>query len=209
MQIRYFAILAAMALWLSGCSGMSEQACLSTDWRTVGFEDGVAGRSPATIGNYRQSCSEYGITPDLAEYRAGHEEGVETFCRAGNGFEIGRRGGTYQGVCPANLEPEFLAAYNEGRQLYEFESAVRNVDSQIASKLKRSEELAGELVTVSATIVAGETTPERRAELLLRVAAIGVEQGQLGKDVEALRIERAQREADLIAYRERIAFAAL
>jgi hypothetical protein len=191
---------------LSGCAGMSEQACLSTDWRTVGFEDGVAGRSPGSIGNY---CADYGITPDLAEYRAGHDAGVQTYCRAGNGFEVGRRGSRYLGVCPADLEPGFLAAYNEGRQLYELEAALLAVDSQIAARMYRSEELANELVVATATIVADGTTPERRAELMLRVAAIGVEQGRIGKEVEALRVERVQREADLVAYRQQVSFAAL
>ena len=46
--------LAAM-LALAGCAGMSEQACLTSDWRTVGFEDGSLGRSEATIGNYRKA----------------------------------------------------------------------------------------------------------------------------------------------------------
>jgi hypothetical protein len=209
MQTRYFLVLGLMAAGLTGCAGMSEQACLSTDWRTVGFEDGVVGRSPATISRYRQSCADYGVTPDLAEYRAGHDEGVRTFCRAGNGFEVGRSGGNYAGVCPADLEPSFLAAYNEGRQLYELEAALLAVDNQIAARMNRSEELAAELVTATSTIVASETTSERRAELMLRVAAIGQEQGRIGKEVETLRIERAQRESELIAYRQQIAFAAL
>jgi hypothetical protein len=75
--------------------------------------------------------------------------------------------------------------------------------------MNRSEELAAELVTATSTIVASETTSERRAELMLRVAAIGQEQGRIGKEVETLRIERAQRESELIAYRQQIAFAAL
>src|SRR5690606_29620226 len=35
---------------LAGCAGMSEQACLVSDWQTVGFEDGAAGRSVSSIG---------------------------------------------------------------------------------------------------------------------------------------------------------------
>lgn len=209
MRIRILAVLAALLAGLQGCAGLSEQACLSMDWQTVGFEDGVAGRSPANIGNYRQSCADYGVTPDLAAYRAGHEAGVETYCRPGNGFEVGRRGASYQGVCPAGLEQGFLASYNDGRRLYELESAVREVDSQIASRLRRSEELAAELVAVSTEVVADETTTERRAALMLRVTAIGQEQGRLGKEVEALRVERVARESELASYREQISFAAL
>src|SRR5262245_9291519 len=55
--------LGAAAYLLAGCSGMSEQACVTADWRTVGFEDGTAGRSEGTIGRYRQQCSEHGVAP--------------------------------------------------------------------------------------------------------------------------------------------------
>ena len=34
------ALLAALAA-LAGCNSMSEQECLATDWRTVGYEDGI------------------------------------------------------------------------------------------------------------------------------------------------------------------------
>src|SRR6188508_963801 len=88
---------AAILLALAGCAGMSEQACLTSDWRTVGFEDGSLGRSEATIGNYRKACAEHGVSPDLAEYRAGHAEGVQTYCRPANGFEVGHSGAAYQG----------------------------------------------------------------------------------------------------------------
>jgi len=209
MRTQHIVVLAVLSATLAGCAGMSEQACLSTDWQTVGFEDGVAGRSPATISRYRQSCADYGIAPDLAEYRAGHDAGVQTYCRPGNGFEVGRSGYQYGGVCPADLEPEFLAAYNEGRQLYELEAALIAVDSQIAARTHRSEDLAAEIVTVTSTIIASETTPERRAELMLRAAAIGQEQGRIGKEIEELRVERSQREADLDAYRRQVSFASL
>src|SRR5262249_31920219 len=46
-------IVPAALLVLAGCAGMSEQACKTSDWRTVGFEDGSLGRSEAMIANYR------------------------------------------------------------------------------------------------------------------------------------------------------------
>lgn len=201
-----FWVLAAIVM-LTGCAGMSEQACLSTDWRSVGFEDGIAGRTAGSIGNYRQSCSRHGVSPDLAAYRAGHEDGVETYCRAGNGFEVGRRGSRYQGVCPANLEGPFLAAYNDGRQLYTLESAVREIESSIAAGHRRTEEITKALVAASVTIIADETTPERRAELLASTAAMAAEKVQIAEDLEDLEVELAFRQSELLAYRQTLAFA--
>ena len=194
-------------LALSGCATMNEQACLVTDWQTVGFEDGAAGRSPASIGNYRQACSRHGVQPDLALYRAGHADGVELYCRAGNGFEVGRRGSRYQGVCPANLEADFLAAYNDGRQLYELEAELRSVENQIAARHRRLEQLTVELAAASAAIIADGTSAVTRAELLLNAAAMAKEQGQIAEELEVLEAERLLREADLAAYQQTLAFA--
>lgn len=199
-------IIAALS-GLAGCATMNEQACLVTDWRSVGFEDGAAGRSVGSIGRYREACARHGIAPDLAEYRGGHAEGVGVFCRVGNGFEVGRRGYQYQGVCPAELEADFLAAYSEGRQLYELESELRAVENQIATRHRRIDELNRELVSASAEIIADGTSAERRAELLLSSAAVAKEQGQISEEITALEQERALREADLSAYRQTLAFA--
>jgi hypothetical protein len=194
-------------LAMSGCATMSEQACLATDWQSVGFEDGAAGRGVTSIGSYRQACTRHGIAPDLARYRAGHAEGVEVFCRASNGFEVGRRGYGYQGICPAELEPSFLGAYTEGRQLNELESELRAVENQIAARHRRSEQLAGELASTSAAIIADGTSATRRAELLLDAAAMAREQDEIADEIASLEAERALREADLYAYRQTLAFA--
>lgn len=186
---------------------MNEQACLVTDWQSVGFEDGAAGRSVTSIGSYRQACTRHGVAPDLAQYRAGHAEGVEVFCRAGNGFEAGRRGYQYQGVCPSSLEPSFLEAYSEGRQLYELESELRAVENQIAARHRRSEQLANDLAGTSAAIIADGTSAVQRAELLINAAAMAKEQGEIADEIEVLEAERVLREADLYAFRETLAFA--
>ena len=207
-SIRAILLVIGLAV-LTGCAGMSEQACLATDWRTVGFEDGVAGRSAGAIGNYRQACADYGLAPDLAEYRAGHDEGVQMFCRAGNGFDFGRRGGRYTGVCPSGLEAGFLTAYNEGYRLYELESSLRSVENQIGARERRTEELAALIASAGVEIVSDETTATRRAELMLSMAAMAKEQGRLGEEIASLRVERVQREAELRAYRQTLVFAAL
>src|SRR5688572_22145552 len=92
--------LGAVAYLIAGCSGMSEQACVTADWRTVGFEDGTAGRSEGSIGRYRQPCSEHGVSHELESHRAGHAGGGRTYCKETNGFAVCHSGAQYQGVCP-------------------------------------------------------------------------------------------------------------
>lgn len=203
--IRALILLAAAGLF-TACAGMSEQACLASDWRTIGFEDGANGRSVTAIGGYRQACSKHGLSPDLASYRAGHAEGVEIYCRPSQGFEVGRRGASYQGVCPAHLEADFIAAYDTGRHLYELESALRNVDGRIASNYRAQETIKQELTTIAASVASDETSTEERVTLVARAAELGRRHGELSVEIDALEQERAVRERELLEYQETLAF---
>ncbi|HEX7079422.1 MAG TPA: DUF2799 domain-containing protein [Gammaproteobacteria bacterium] len=195
----------AAALVLSGCAAMSEQACLVSDWRTVGFEDGAAGRPVGTIGRYREACAKHGVSPDLESYRAGHSEGLEVYCRPGRGFDVGRSGGLYRGVCPADLEPEFLAAYQSGRRLYELESSVSRIDGLIASNAREQERIKQELTEIAASIASSETSTEERVRLVAEAAELGKRHGELSAENDALREERAVAAAELDAYRQTLA----
>jgi hypothetical protein len=185
---------------------MSEQDCVTLDWRTVGFEDGTQGRPVGTIGNYRQACSKYGVASDLESYRAGHAEGVEVYCRPARGFEVGHRGASYQGVCPAASEPDFLAAYTSGRHLYELESALRRVEGQIASNSRAQEKIKKELTAISAAMVSDETSAEQRVLLVADAAELGHRYGELTAEIEALREERVVSQLALQDYQETLAY---
>lgn len=206
MRFAHKGLLALMgACALTGCAGMSEQACLVSDWRAVGFEEGATGRSVTSIGHYRQACSKHGVTPDLDAYRAGHAEGVEIYCRPNNGFEVGRSGATYQGVCPANLESAFLANYESGRHLFELESALRRIDSQIASNAAAQESIRAELTAIGVTMISNETTAEERLLLVSRSAELGSTYAELSASTDALKRERVVHEQELRRYQETLA----
>jgi hypothetical protein len=197
----------AVAYLLAGCSGMSQQACVTADWRTVGFEDGTAGRSEGSIGRYRQQCSEHGVAPDLESYRAGHAEGVKIYCRESNGFAVGHSGAAYQGVCPAELEPDFLAEYNSGRRLHELESALRSVESRIAGNYRAQEGIKQELTDIGVAMVATETTTEQRLQMVTRSAELGRRYGELTTEIQHLERDRALAERALLDYRSTLAAA--
>lgn len=200
-------MLSVAAYCLAACSGMSEQACLSADWRTVGFEDGTAGRSVGNIGSYRNACADHGVAPDLAAYRTGHAEGVQVYCRESNGFGVGHSGAHYQGVCPADLEPAFVFEYNAGRRLFELESALRGVDARIAGNYRSQENIKEELTAIAARMIAADTTPEQRVAMVTRSADLGQRYGALGNEIRDLERERALRERELLDYRQTLAAA--
>jgi hypothetical protein len=196
---------AAVMLAVAGCAGMSEQACITSDWRTVGFEDGSLGRSEAMIGNYRKQCAEHGVSPDLDAYRAGHAEGVQTYCRAGNGFEVGHSGAAYQGVCPANLEAGFVAEYNTGRRLHDLEWALQRVDSQIASNYREQENIRGELTRIGVSMIASDTTTEQRLLMVSRSAELGRRYGELTAQTKSLEDERVVHDIELREFQQTLA----
>jgi hypothetical protein len=195
----------AVLLALAGCGGMSQQACLTSDWRTVGFEDGSLGRSEATIASYRKQCAEHGVQPSLDAYREGHAAGVEVYCKAGNGFEVGRSGASYQGVCPQNLEPEFLANYNSGHRLYELEAAVRNIDAQIASNNYEQERIRAELTSIAAAMVASDTKAEDRVLMVSHSAELGRRYGELTNSTRSLTQDRVFKDRELREFQQTLA----
>jgi hypothetical protein len=186
---------------------MSEQACVSADWQTIGFEDGSLGRSQAGIGRYRQQCGEHGIAPDLESYRAGHTEGARLYCRESNGFAVGQSGAAYQGVCAADQEAEFLAEYNAGRRLHDLESALASADSRIAGNYRAQEAIKQELTDIGVRMIAADTTVEQRLAMVTRSAELGRRYGELTNEIQHLERDRAVAERSLLEYRSALAAA--
>ncbi|MET0809299.1 MAG: DUF2799 domain-containing protein [Pseudoxanthomonas sp.] len=85
---------ALLILALSGCATMNKDECLTVDWRTVGYEDGVAGRSGDRIAQHRKACAKHGVAPDLDAYQSGRDQGLREYCQPDNGYQLGARGGT-------------------------------------------------------------------------------------------------------------------
>ncbi len=194
-----------LALALSGCAAMNEQQCLVSDWRSVGFEDGALGRPVETIGNYRQACTKHGVSPDLESYRSGHADGVESFCQPVKGFNYGHSGASYRGVCPADLEGSFLAAYNEGRQLHELEAALRSADAQIAQRQRALETLKADIADTEAALIAEGVSASERVILLNETKELARQHGIIEAEIIELERDRVLRAQALFDYREALA----
>lgn len=182
-------LIAAFAL-LAGCASMNKSECLTADWRTIGFEDGSAGRSPAYISEHRQACAPHHVTPDLDAYNGGHEEGIRLFCVRANGFRVGHSGGTYSGVCPEALEAGFLSGYRAGRELFEGEQAVQQVRAAIAGYQRQIREGTEALAAKQEALVRDGATESERRQLLKEV-------NELREQLEEAKIALATAEGEL------------
>ena len=112
------------ALALTGCATkMSEEDCAYADWAAIGDADGQAGAAREAFGRRAERCATFGVTADYEAYFAGRERGLQAYCTPQSGYEAGRSGQEYRGVCPADLEADFLSEYRIGAQLYALEQA--------------------------------------------------------------------------------------
>jgi hypothetical protein len=200
------AVLPLAALALVGCSAMNRSECAVSDWHSVGFEDGARGTSVARIGDYRKACSKYNVSPDLDAYRAGYAEGVQSYCREANGFNVGSGGGTYGGICPAELEEDFLTGYRTGHHLYELSSAVNTVSSQISGKRHALRELRDSRAEKEAALIDKNTTDADRVLLAKDIYEMGRRQGALESEIAALERELGARQEELARFQETIAY---
>lgn len=199
-------LLAVGMLFLSACSStMNKDECRAVDWRTVGYEDGVAGYSGERIGQHRKACAEHGVTPDLDAYRAGRADGLREYCQPHNGYRAGVNGAAYYDSCPAELAPAFVAAYESGRELYVRTRRVTDVDAAIAARRRELVRLEDNVARRSFAAISDTATPEERAQALLDTKQTAERIGRLKAEIIALEKDRARYAQELETYRTTVA----
>jgi ribosome modulation factor len=200
-------LLSMATLAVSACSTatMTKDECRTVDWRTVGYEDGVAGRSGEQIGAHRRACAEHGVTPDLAAYRAGRAEGLREFCQPHNGYRAGVTGVAYQDVCPEDLAAAFLVQYEAGRELYVHEQRVRDADAQLSAKRYEVTRLEDAVARSGFRVISETSTTEQRAQAVLDAKQYAERIGRLKSEIAQLEKDRARYAQELETYRATVA----
>ena len=130
---------------LSGCATMSADQCATADWRALGFEDGSRGETLVKAERRGNACVDHGYIMDQAAYESGRDAGLGLYCTSEIDYSLGESGRSYTGVCVAHDEEEFIAAYQQGLELYAFTSAVSSAGSKLKSAQNRFGELDSEL----------------------------------------------------------------
>jgi hypothetical protein len=196
-----------LSLWiiaLSGCASMSGDECATSDWSAVGYEDGSRGYTSERFSNYRKDCAKHDITPDFQAYQKGRTDGLVEFCQPSRGFNLGASGSRYNGVCAANLEPDFLDAYRVGEQLYTLRSNVSSANSQIYAKQSEIEDIERYIVNKETLLIAEETSAEDRVRALADLKRHSERIGELETEIELLIADRALHERDLQNYQQTV-----
>ncbi len=192
-------------LGLGGCATMSADECLTSDWHAIGFEDGARGYTADQLGNRRKACAKHGVTPDFEAYQAGRAQGLRQYCQPSRGFSLGSNGAHYNGVCPADLEAEFVDAYNHGHHLYTLRARVNGATAQINAKERELEDVSGDIRNAEARLISSETSMEDRVLVLAELKDLSERTGHLEAEIAELIEERAIHEQQLAAYQAMLA----
>jgi len=193
--------LVSLSLW--GCGGMSASECELADWRAVGYEDGSRGRSTEAFGQHRRACAKHEVAADFDDYQAGRQAGLREYCKPERGYQEGARGARYQGVCPADLEPDFYDAFLEGQILFNLESAVARTSRQIESNKSRMNAIEKKLADNTSDAIRGLSSDELAA-LVVETKQLAEERMTLERENEQLEQRLAREQEELAAHRSQL-----
>lgn len=134
------ALLFVVALLLSGCHTLNRQECESADWESIGLRDGLEGAALTRFNKHREACDRFDLPTDRESWVLGRQKGLKTYCEPVNGFYVGRVGKAYHGVCGADAV-EFREYFRKGKWLYDMESVLDSVESEIDNLLDSLDDL--------------------------------------------------------------------
>lgn len=184
---------------LVGCASMNKSECLNADWYMIGMEDGSQGQPVSHIGKHRKACAEYNVTPDLMTYEAGHAAGMEQFCTESKGFRLGKKGGFYGGVCPPELEEDFLIGYDAGKKVHVASIEAKQAANAARSNQAQLDKLKKDIKAKEALLISSKTSEMARVELLKEIKADGKKVAELIARIPDLESDKEEKQA---AYEE-------
>ncbi|MFO1425667.1 MAG: DUF2799 domain-containing protein [Steroidobacteraceae bacterium] len=132
-------MVAIAVLALSGCATVSRNECRTGDWFDIGVRDGARGWGEERFLDDAKACARHGLAADREAWLQGRERGLERYCTARNGFDVGAQGGSYGGVCPRLREDEFLHGYSLGQDLAQVRAEMARRDHRIHELRERLE----------------------------------------------------------------------
>jgi len=160
----------------AGCATLSKDECLNANWYSIGFEDGVKGRSANWQAKHRQACSEYKVNVDVDQYLLGREKGLQRYCIPKNGYWVGKSGGRYAGVCSSQQEPAFLGAYKYGVDVYRLTQRRAKLLQHIKTIRYDLDHYESRILDIENKLIKAKLSRKQKRRLLDKMNTIQVEQ---------------------------------
>lgn len=140
-RIVYSGIGFMTALLLSSCATLSRQECLTADWQSIGYTDGVAGYSGHRLQNHSKACAKVGVSPNLTQWEAGRQQGLKQYCTLTNAYKLGLQGYSLNSVCPTNDAAPLENTNYDGRRIYRHRIQINEETEQLKKLLSDYEAL--------------------------------------------------------------------
>lgn len=188
---------AFVVIMLWGCATLDESECIHADWQSIGYEDGARGFKTSHIGRHRQACAKYGISPDFDLYERGRRKGLLEWCTPRNGYRLGPRGKSYNGVCPQELAPAFMAAISRGRALRDYENEVKKQAARLKQMVIKRDAIDEDIKVLEAELVSDGVSPRRRMKLLDEIRHLEDDQRHIVRDIEDMGLTLEDMQANL------------
>lgn len=122
--MRIFSGILFATLLLSGCATLTQEECETGNWEQIGQRDARQGYRPERFNDHVKSCERYKIDLSDRAYLSGYKKGQLHYCTITNGYEVGRKGYVYRGICPASSFSGFEPAYDKGRAIHDIEESI-------------------------------------------------------------------------------------
>lgn len=169
-----------LAAALMGCASLSKNECLQANWYELGWRDGNQGTPRSLFQKHADACAKHSVRAEKTEYFRGRDDGLINFCNYDKGFSQGKSGNSYHYVCPPNLEASFLAGFNKGRKVYEYNRKVITLEKKlktIDAEIQKKEKL----------LYSSKVGKERRAILRSEIRQLDVKYRNTVRDLNELR----------------------
>lgn len=133
----FLSLLSLLGLALTSCQTIklvedpNLAFCQNLDWYEIGRSDGTSGRDASLYTAHKERCGTTPFPPNEDMYMNGREAGLAEFCTARVGYEFGRNGGKYQGVCTEHLEKAFLPSYQLGQRVFQLQKENSSLEAKM------------------------------------------------------------------------------
>ncbi len=166
-------------LSLTSCATLSKNECLTANWASIGYEDGVQGQAQDRIGSHLRACADHGINPNLQEYQQGYNQGLEIFCTPQNGYIKGKSGYTYAGACTESRTSGFLLGYEAGREVYLANAELSRLRRDLQAVENRIRHLKNEIYRKERFLFSDSVSKSVRRNIYYEIADLKMEQEDL------------------------------
>jgi hypothetical protein len=171
---------------------VSGDPCGHADWFEVGRVDGLSGIT-MDHSTYIGRCESKGSVVDRPIYSAGWQRGLLEYCTPERGFDAGRSGQDYQGICPPHVEEAFLKRFKIGAEIAKLERKNAEIERQVDAKLRELESNRSQTPAPATSVL----TDALKSDALKSDELIGSTKSSVYKELQSLRDLRARNDLEI------------